>query len=160
MVPASLAKLRSRQHQQISRLESAYCQGQLLSVQGCVCQTIKPSQEDIHASIKAPRNECHQGVAHISTNLENSEERPTRRSYYKLPLILAPQPEGGYTVTCPILPELITEGNTVPEAMENVRDALAVALEIYDDLGKPFPRSLTIKPGLESIWFETLVSPS
>ena len=28
---------------------------------------------------------------------------------YKLPLVLEPQPEGGYTVTCPLLPELITE---------------------------------------------------
>jgi len=28
---------------------------------------------------------------------------------YKIPLVFEPQPEGGYTVTCPILPELITE---------------------------------------------------
>jgi antitoxin HicB len=35
---------------------------------------------------------------------------------YKLPLVLEPQPEGGYTVTCPVLPELITEGDSVQEA--------------------------------------------
>ena len=29
---------------------------------------------------------------------------------YKIPLILEPQSEGGFTVTCPILPELVTEG--------------------------------------------------
>jgi hypothetical protein len=26
--------------------------------------------------------------------------------YYKVPLLLEPQPEGGYTVTSPLLPEL------------------------------------------------------
>jgi len=35
---------------------------------------------------------------------------------YKIPLMLTAQPEGGYTVTSPALPELITEGNTVEEA--------------------------------------------
>jgi hypothetical protein len=34
---------------------------------------------------------------------------------YKLPLRLEPQPEGGYTVTSPVLPGLITEGETVAE---------------------------------------------
>jgi len=32
---------------------------------------------------------------------------------YKVPLILSPQPEGGYTVTSPVLPELITEGSSL-----------------------------------------------
>ncbi len=43
---------------------------------------------------------------------------------YKIPLTLTPQPEGGYTVTSPLLPELITEGDTAEEALENVKDAL------------------------------------
>jgi len=58
---------------------------------------------------------------------------------YKLPLVLDPQPEGGYTVTCPLLPELITEGDTVQEAVSNVADALAAILEAYEDLGRPVP---------------------
>ena len=40
---------------------------------------------------------------------------------YKIPLVLSPQPEGGYTVTSPLLPELVTEGDTAEEALENVR---------------------------------------
>ena len=54
----------------------------------------------------------------------------------KLPLVLTPQPEGGYTVTCPLLPELVTEGDTVADAIANVQDALAAALELYEDLGR------------------------
>jgi len=59
---------------------------------------------------------------------------------YKLPLVFGPQSEGGYTVTCPILPELITEGDTVREALTNASDALAAIIEAYEDLGRPLPR--------------------
>ena len=42
----------------------------------------------------------------------------------KLVLTLHPAPEGGYTVTSPLDPELITEAETIPEAFANARDAL------------------------------------
>ena len=58
---------------------------------------------------------------------------------FKVPLILEVQPEGGYTVTSPALPELLTEGDTLEEAVEHVRDALAAVVELYEDLGKPLP---------------------
>jgi antitoxin HicB len=61
---------------------------------------------------------------------------------YKIPLILTVQPEGGYTVTSPALPELITEGETVEEALAHVQDALAAVVEIYEDLGKPLPNMI------------------
>ena len=64
--------------------------------------------------------------------------------HYKLPLVFDPQPEGGYTVTCPPIPELLTEGDTVEDALENVRDAFAAVLEIYRDLGKQLPDELTV----------------
>jgi len=51
---------------------------------------------------------------------------------YKVPLVLTPQPEGGFVVTSPLLPELLTEGDTVAEALKNVKDALAATLEFYE----------------------------
>ena len=54
-------------------------------------------------------------------------------------MILEPQPEGGYTVTSPLLPELITEGETLAEALANAEDALAAVAEIYEDRGSPLP---------------------
>jgi hypothetical protein len=36
---------------------------------------------------------------------------------YKIPLVLTPQPEGGYTVESPVLPELVTEGDSLEEAL-------------------------------------------
>ena len=63
--------------------------------------------------------------------------------HYKLPLVFEPQPEGGFTVTSPLLPELVTEGDTFEDAMENVRDAMEAVVEIYHDLGRALPVGLT-----------------
>ena len=61
---------------------------------------------------------------------------------YKVPLLLSPQPEGGFTVTSPLLPELLTEGDTAEEALANVQDALIAVVEIYEDLGRTLPPKL------------------
>ncbi len=77
---------------------------------------------------------------------------------YKLPLVLSPQPEGGFVVTSPMIPELLTEGETVAEALDNVRDALAAVVELYEDLGKVLPMNLHVTEGSSSVWLETLVA--
>ncbi|MCI0441085.1 MAG: type II toxin-antitoxin system HicB family antitoxin [Chloroflexi bacterium] len=78
--------------------------------------------------------------------------------YYKIPIVLTPQPEGGYTVTSPMLPELVTEGDTLDEALENVKDALAAVVEIYEDTGRALPQNTQI-PDLNSpVWLETVVA--
>ncbi|MBO1352106.1 MAG: type II toxin-antitoxin system HicB family antitoxin [Hormoscilla sp. GUM202] len=79
---------------------------------------------------------------------------------YKLPLILSPQPEGGYTITCPLLPNLVTEADSIDEVLPNVADALAALIEIYEDLGKPLPpilQPVTTAPDTP-IWTETLIT--
>ncbi|MBI3090724.1 MAG: type II toxin-antitoxin system HicB family antitoxin [Candidatus Tectomicrobia bacterium] len=76
---------------------------------------------------------------------------------YKIPLLLSPQPEGGYTVTSPVLPEFMTEGDTTEEVMRNVRDALEATLELYEDQGRPLPANLCQDTQTEPVWFEYLV---
>ncbi|MGH2442766.1 MAG: type II toxin-antitoxin system HicB family antitoxin [Chloroflexota bacterium] len=61
---------------------------------------------------------------------------------YRIPLTLEPQPDGGYVVTSSALPELVTEGDTVEEALANARDAFAVVREIYEDKGQALPQGL------------------
>jgi antitoxin HicB len=79
--------------------------------------------------------------------------------HYKLPLIFDPQPEGGSTVTSPSLPELITEGDMVEDALDNVRDALLAVLEIYQEEGRVLPPNLAVSDeGI--VWAETLVAVS
>jgi antitoxin HicB len=77
--------------------------------------------------------------------------------HLKLPLVFEPQPEGGYTVTSPLLPELITEGDSVEDAVENVRDALAAVIEIYRERGKELPSSLVISDLTSPVWAEMVV---
>lgn len=79
---------------------------------------------------------------------------------YKIPLVLSPQPEGGYTVTSPVLPELVTEGETPEEVVQNVRDAVEATLELYVDQNKPLPVNLRQDPRADPIWFECLVAES
>lgn len=63
-------------------------------------------------------------------------------NFYKLPLVLDPQPEGGWTITCPILPGLVTEADTVDEISVNVADAIEALIEGYEELGEPIPEAL------------------
>jgi antitoxin HicB len=77
---------------------------------------------------------------------------------YKLPLMLEPQPEGGYVVTCPLLPELLTEGDTVQEALLNANDALEAVIEAFEDLGRPLPAFLQPANQESAIWIETAIA--
>jgi predicted RNase H-like HicB family nuclease len=47
----------------------------------------------------------------------------------KLKVILEPSDEGGFTVYVPSLPGCISEGNTMEEAMQNIRAAIDLYLE-------------------------------
>jgi len=47
----------------------------------------------------------------------------------RLKVVLEPSEEGGYTVYVPALPGCISEGETVEEALENIREAIALYLE-------------------------------
>ena len=73
-------------------------------------------------------------------------------------MVLEPQPEGGYTVTSPLLPELITEGDTISECLVNVEDAFAVVMEIYEDEGRPLPPSIYVDDAAGSVSVEAFVS--
>ncbi|MCC7372836.1 MAG: type II toxin-antitoxin system HicB family antitoxin [Chloroflexi bacterium] len=79
---------------------------------------------------------------------------------YRVPLVLTPQPEGGHTVTSPALPGLVTEGDSLEQALEHVEDALRATLELYEDTGRPVPRGLVQDPDAGSIQFDLLVPTS
>jgi predicted RNase H-like HicB family nuclease len=45
--------------------------------------------------------------------------------------------EGGYTVYVPALPGCISEGDSVEEARQNIREAIALYLEPAEDVVSP-----------------------
>jgi predicted RNase H-like HicB family nuclease len=50
-----------------------------------------------------------------------------------LKIVLEPSDEGGYTAYVPSLPGCISEGDTLDEAMTNVREAIDLYLETVED---------------------------
>ena len=55
-------------------------------------------------------------------------------------VLLTPDAEaGGYTVTVATLPGCITEGDTLEEALENTKDAIALYLKDLTASGEPIP---------------------
>ena len=62
----------------------------------------------------------------------------------KLKVVLEPSEDGGYTVYVPSLPGCISEGDTIEEALANIREAIELYLEpveddwvLAEDFGKP-----------------------
>lgn len=55
------------------------------------------------------------------------------------PVILEAQPESGFVVTFPDVPEAITQGEDEDEALLYAVDALETALSFYVDARKPLP---------------------
>lgn len=52
---------------------------------------------------------------------------------------LRPEPEGGFTVRVPALPEIVTYGEDEDEALRMAREAIELALEVRRDEGDEIP---------------------
>jgi antitoxin HicB len=58
---------------------------------------------------------------------------------YSFTVVFEPAEEGGYVVTCPALPGVTTEGDTLEEAREMAKDAIRAYLESLRKDGWPVP---------------------
>lgn len=58
---------------------------------------------------------------------------------YVYPAIFTPAEEGGYLVDFPDLPGCYTDGDTLPEALENARDVLPLMLWTMEDHNENIP---------------------
>jgi antitoxin HicB len=65
---------------------------------------------------------------------------PTPLPFQTLTVCLEPAPEGGYIVTVPALPEVITEGDTEEEALGSAKEAILCALLARVDAHRPLPQ--------------------
>jgi predicted RNase H-like HicB family nuclease len=48
---------------------------------------------------------------------------------YDFKVLLEPDETGGYIVSCPSLPGCYTQGDTVAEALDNIKEAILLCLE-------------------------------
>ena len=76
-------------------------------------------------------------------------KEPITADEYTYTVLFEPEPEGGYTVTCPTLPGLVSYGETLDEARTMAAEAIACYLEsLRKDGRSPKPRTshVTLPP--------------
>ena len=83
--------------------------------------------------------------------MHNLQEQTVSEHHYTI--LFEPAEEGGYVVTCPALPGLVTEGDTLEHARERVREAIEGYLESLRMDGLPIPadKQLPLDPIKEEI---------
>jgi antitoxin HicB len=60
---------------------------------------------------------------------------------YIYPALFHPEPDGGFLVTFPDVPEAITQGDDLADARASASDALGLALRGYLVHGRPLPKA-------------------
>ncbi len=68
-------------------------------------------------------------------------------------LLFEPAEEGGYVVTCPALPGLVTEGDSLEEARSMAKEAVETHIEGLQKAGEPIPedKKIPLEPRKEEI---------
>ena len=78
-----------------------------------------------------------QRVGDKLTFMKKRTQRKTEAASYRI--LLTPAEEGGFTVTVPTLPGCVSEGDTYPEAVRNIKDAIRGYIESAREHGDPIP---------------------
>ena len=65
---------------------------------------------------------------------------------YSFSVILEPQPDGGFTVLVPALPEVVTEGDTEGQALLNAGEAIRAVVAYRRAQGLTIPPTRFLNP--------------
>jgi predicted RNase H-like HicB family nuclease len=60
-------------------------------------------------------------------------------------LVISRDEDGAYIVRCPALKGCVSSGETLEEALENIKEAIAAHLEYMNSIGEPVPETLLIE---------------
>jgi antitoxin HicB len=76
---------------------------------------------------------------------------------YAYPYVVTAEPEGGFSISFPDVPEAISQGETDEEVRVMAVDALVSALSFYTDASEPLPRPSAAQ-GLPVAYVPSLVA--
>jgi predicted RNase H-like HicB family nuclease len=62
-----------------------------------------------------------------------------KMTVYSYKIIIEPDETGGYVVTCPSLQGCYSQGETIEEALENMREAILLCIEDLETEGEIIP---------------------
>ena len=79
------------------------------------------------------------------------EERVTIHEYSFTVLFEPDSETGGYVVTCPVLPGVVTQGETIEEARAMAADAIHLYLQSLLEDGEPIPADIDPYPQREPV---------
>jgi predicted RNase H-like HicB family nuclease len=71
--------------------------------------------------------------------MAHRKHKQEKVSEHSFTVFFEPAAEGGYVVTCPALPGLVTEGDNLREARRMAADAIRAYLESLRKDGEPIP---------------------
>ncbi len=57
----------------------------------------------------------------------------------KFTVVLSPETDSGYSVVCPAAPGCVSQGDSLDEALANVREAILLCLEVRKEEGQAAP---------------------
>lgn len=63
-------------------------------------------------------------------------------STYKV--VIEPCEEGGYVVSCPAVPGCHSQGETIEEALKNIKEAIEGCLEVLNERAKPTKKDAVV----------------
>jgi antitoxin HicB len=69
----------------------------------------------------------------------------------KFRVILESNDSGGYTVTVPILPGCVSEGDTRTEALDNIKEAIELYIESLQADGEPIPAEESVEEAVVEV---------
>jgi len=59
------------------------------------------------------------------------------------PVVIREGESGKYVVTCPSIEGCYSQGGTIPDALANIKEAIALCLEVMTERGDPWPLATT-----------------
>jgi len=70
----------------------------------------------------------------------------------RFPVVIYQEEAGGFSVVCPSLPGCHSQGETLEEALANVREAIELCLDVMEEDGIPLPAAA--EPMITSVEIE------
>ena len=62
-----------------------------------------------------------------------------KKNIYDFKVIIEPDEPGGFVVSCPSLQGCYSQGDTIDEALENIKEAILLCLEDLESTGEEVP---------------------
>ncbi|MCL4384939.1 MAG: type II toxin-antitoxin system HicB family antitoxin [Actinobacteria bacterium] len=62
-----------------------------------------------------------------------------KKNIYDFKVIIEPDESGGFVISCPSLQGCYSQGDTIDEALENIKEAILLCLEDLESKGEEVP---------------------